>query len=88
LITQVVVFEHDICKNCKTNKWMGMVIDNNQAPKMMIGCECDPKVNAWIEGLASLPSTDYIVLINHTVQDFIGELSGVVGKGKLHIRRR
>ena len=88
MMSQVVVFEHDLCKHCKTHKWMGIVIGNDRAPKMMVGCECDPEVDAWIGGLASLPSTEHIVLIDHTVQDFIGELSEVVGKGKLQIRRR
>lgn len=88
MISQVVVFEHDVCDGCKTNKWMGMVIGDDQAPRIMVGCECDPEVNAWIGGLASLSSTQHIVLIDYTVEDFIGKLSQTVGRDKLQIRRR
>jgi len=77
-----------VCDSCRSAKWMGMVIGDDRAPKIMVGCECDPEVDAWISGLASLPTTDHVVLIDHTVNDFIQELSGVVGQDKLQIRRR
>jgi hypothetical protein len=88
LKTLVVVFENDLCQSCGEHKWMGQIFQDNQSPRIAIACECDPELNAWIGGIARLPSCEHIVCLDQTAIEFVEELSNAVGREKLHIRRR
>lgn len=82
----VVYFEQDLCISCFDNKKAGILIPEGSSPQIMIGCPCDPPVNKWIDGIASLKKTEIVVLVDNTIEDFIGELKAVTDK--LSIRRR
>ena len=86
--TLVVVFENDLCQSCGEHKWMGQVFQDKQSPRIAIACDCDPELNAWIGGIARLPSSELIVCIDQTAIEFIEELSNAVGREKLNIRKR
>ena len=88
LKTAVVVFEHDLCMACGDHKWMGMVFEDNTAPRIAIACDCDPELDAWIAGIAKLPNTDQIVCLDETAMDFVHRLSTEIGRDKVNIRRR
>jgi len=88
LKTIVVVFEQDLCRGCGDQKWMGQVFQDNQSPRIAIACSCDPEIDAWIGGIAALPSCEHIVCLDQTAMEFVAELANTIGREKLQIRRR
>jgi hypothetical protein len=84
----VVVFEQDVCQGCGDPKWMGQVFQDNQSPRIAIACACDPEIDAWIGGIAKLPSCEHIVCLDQTAMEFVAELANTIGREKLNIRRR